>query len=300
MAATLRLATLDDLFRIRNFARQVVGPYYASVGLGEFGEIQVREYWDSPGQEEAVRERRVLVAEIGAQFAGVAEFGELDDDAVLWKLYVAEQYRGTGLGGRLIDLTERHQPPDVTTLTLEHAAENVAAAGAYTALGFEVDRTEAGDDTTDQIVWCRRRIVREPGTIDHALHRSASGRTAETDSFFPNRWSAARTDDFIAETGSITIASVNDSGQPHAAYTIGGTFDRRPCFTVKPGTVLHRNLASEQRIGFSVSSEAGSAMGQGRAVRAATAPSESDAARIAPAGWTGEVWRIEVDRLVAG
>lgn len=148
-----------------------------------------------------------------------------------------------------------------------------------------------------------RSVAGRPGesAVATALARSQRRATSLTQSFFTGeRWDAQRVIDFVNDVGGISVATVSAAGIPHAAFTICGGVDEQIVFTVTPGTILHRNLAANRRIGFTVTTPSHSLMGQGIAERLLTMPADHPAAGIAPLGWVGEVWTVAPTGLVAG
>jgi GNAT superfamily N-acetyltransferase len=65
-----------------------------------------------------------------------------DQSAILWRLYVAQAYRGQGIGRALIAEIEQRLPVDTRDLYIEYYEGNVHAAAFYTKQGFVFDRIE--------------------------------------------------------------------------------------------------------------------------------------------------------------
>lgn len=82
---------------------------------------------------------------------------------MLWKLYVRDGRRGTGIGRRLVERVEDLLPADDRSLLIEHAEENAAAAAAYERLGFDVASIDEGEAPGSRTVWRRRAISRSRG-----------------------------------------------------------------------------------------------------------------------------------------
>ncbi len=127
--------------------------------------------------------------------------------------------------------------------------------------------------------------------------------------FSEDQWSAERVAEFVNERRNATVATVSPAGQPHAAVVIAASVDDEIYFTVNPSSVLARNLGDNDRIALSVCDTVHAVMSQGRAVRVGTAPDLGElidqlAARTAarqftPDDWGGDLYRIEMTRLVA-
>ena len=75
-------------------------------------------------------------------FVGLLEFDRVDATrTMVWKVYVAPEAQGRGIGGRLLErLLQIARTPEVRA---EHDGRNVAAAALFDAFGFAVD---AGDE----------------------------------------------------------------------------------------------------------------------------------------------------------
>ncbi len=96
---------------------------------------------------------------------------------------------------------------------------------------------------------------------------------------------------------------------PHAGVVIAASVDDEIYFTVNPSSLMARNLETNDRIALSVCDSGHAVMAQGRAVRVGRAPDQrglidrlaaATASRtFTPDGWDGDVYRIELRRLVA-
>ena len=127
--------------------------------------------------------------------------------------------------------------------------------------------------------------------------------------FAADQWSAERVAEFVNERRNATVATVSAAGQPHAAVVIAASADDEIYFTVNPSSVLARNLRHNDRIALTVCDTVHAVMSQGRAIRVGAAPDLGElidqlAARTAarqftPDGWDGDLYRIEMKRLVA-
>ena len=145
--------------------------------------------------------------------------------------------------------------------------------------------------------------------ISTALQAGLAAATSFTKALFADSWTAQQVADFVNEQRSITIATTNQAGQPHAAVVIGGSVRDAIFFTVNDESVLARNLTANDRLGVSVCAGAHSVMGQGRGLavgRAATVEdliaelaAASPHGRFTPPGWDGIVYTIDLRRLFA-
>ena len=127
--------------------------------------------------------------------------------------------------------------------------------------------------------------------------------------FDDDQWSADEVCAFVNERRNVTVATVSQAGQPHAAVVIAASIDDEIYFTVNPRSVLARNVATNDRIALSVCDESHTVMSQGRAVRVGAAiqlralveqlASATAIGRFTPDGWDGDIYRIDLQRLVA-
>ena len=151
---------------------------------------------------------------------------------------------------------------------------------------------------------------RQVSTISAAIAASLLGASEFTRSLFGEEsWTAEQVVRFVNERRNATIATVNSGGQPHAAVVIAASVDDAIFFTVAPQSVLARNLAGNDRIALSVCDRSHSVMAQGRGQRVGAAQDLSELiARLAsvtrsgiftPDGWDGDIFRVELRRLVA-
>lgn len=146
-------------------------------------------------------------------------------------------------------------------------------------------------------------------SITSGIEASQARAERFTREIFEEQWPSSRVVDFVNERRNATIASVNHDTQPHAAVVIAGSVDDEIFFTVNPDSVLHRNINLNDRIAASICDSRHAVMCQGRAVRVGTAANLTDlVTRLAtaaksgtftPPGWSGEIYRLDVRRLVA-
>ncbi|MBI5738873.1 MAG: pyridoxamine 5'-phosphate oxidase family protein [Mycolicibacterium neoaurum] len=146
-------------------------------------------------------------------------------------------------------------------------------------------------------------------SITDAIETSKAGANTFTRQLFEDQWSADRVASFINERRNATIATVSQTGQPHAAVVIAASVRDEIYFTVNPDSVLARNLAENDRIALSVCDSIHSVMSQGRAVKVGPAPTLPDligelaaatsSGTFTPAGWEGDIYRADIRRLVA-
>jgi len=145
--------------------------------------------------------------------------------------------------------------------------------------------------------------------IASAIAASRTNASPLTRELFEDQWTAERVSDFVNERRNATVATVNVTGQPHAAVVIAASIGDEIYFTVHPESVLSRNINSNERIALSVFDSTHAVMCQGRAVRVGRAADLSDLlselasmtqrGSFTPPDWDGFVYRIELRRLVA-
>jgi ribosomal protein S18 acetylase RimI-like enzyme len=83
---------------------------------------------------------------------------------VVYKLYLHPQYRGRGLGPRVLDALIRQLPADADRLYIEHFAANERAGAFYERAGFTVERIEPSptEDPARAVVWRVRQLANPP------------------------------------------------------------------------------------------------------------------------------------------
>ena len=158
MPVVTRFAELADLAGLREFGRRVVVPFYESLINLDYGKAVWRQHWGSIDQEEAIRQRRVILAEAGRRIVGVAEFGAYQDEPIIWKLYVSPNERGRGIGRMLVEGLGDAVAGDASGLLVEHPSENLDAGRFYDNLGFAVAWVDQGDGPGATTVWRRKKF----------------------------------------------------------------------------------------------------------------------------------------------
>lgn len=160
MEVNVRQADLEDLDAIVAFGLAVIPPYYTPI-LGERAAQAQLAWWSLDRMAPAVETNRVHIAARDRDVVGVCETGELADEQVIWKMYLAPEYRGRSLGVELLRQAIASLPQGVDRVDVEHFAGNTRAAKFYEREGFKVIRTEpapTGQSPNSAIVWRRRQL----------------------------------------------------------------------------------------------------------------------------------------------
>jgi ribosomal protein S18 acetylase RimI-like enzyme len=160
MRATIRKAGASDLDAIVAFGSAVVPPHYEPIIGAAAAQAQL-DWWRSERMAPAAEAGRVHVAVVDDNIVGVCETGELNGEQVIWKLYVAPEFRNRSLGAELLRRVIGSLPVDVDHVLVEHVAGNTAAARFYEREGFTVVRVDpatASGSVNDAVVWRRRAI----------------------------------------------------------------------------------------------------------------------------------------------
>ena len=160
VGVTVRKAGLDDLDAIVAFGSAVIPPFYTPI-LGERAAQAQLAWWTADRMAPAVEASRVCVAATDHAVVGVCQTGELAGEQVIWKMYLAPEYRGRSLGVELLRQAIASLPQGVGRVDVEHFAGNIRAAKFYEREGFKVIRTDpppTGEWPNSAIVWRRRQL----------------------------------------------------------------------------------------------------------------------------------------------
>ena len=155
MADVVRRATGADADGIVALGAEVVPATYGPLSP-EYATWCLQRWWSPDQVATSLDDLPHWVAETDGRVVGVANLGQVDGDAVMWKLYVHPDRQGHGLGSALLGEVEAAAGP---VLRLEHLAGNDRAAAFYRAHGFhETHRTvfDAFPDLT--WVWMRKDL----------------------------------------------------------------------------------------------------------------------------------------------
>lgn len=162
MSVTIRKASLGDVDAIVAFGAAVVPEHYAPI-LGQRAAQAQLAWWTPERMAPAAEAGRVHVATTDrGDIVGVCQTGELDGEQVIWKLYLAPEYRGRSLGVDLLREGIAALPGHAGRVDVEHFAGNSSAARFYEREGFEVIRTDPTPPDRSPgtaIVWRRLRLA---------------------------------------------------------------------------------------------------------------------------------------------
>lgn len=156
MTVTIRLAEVDDLDDIVAFAADVIPGHYSSI-LGAAAAQRQLAWWTPERMRPAIEAEQVHLAIDNELIIGVVETGRMGDDFVVWKLYLAPDYRGRSLGRELLGRAVAPLRKETGHVLVEHFAGNVRAGKFYEREGWAVVRTETSSsgDPAAAVVWRR-------------------------------------------------------------------------------------------------------------------------------------------------
>jgi len=156
----IRVAGVGDVDAILGFGADFVPSFYAPLIGQQRSDAHFAAWWNREGIRQSVRDQEVVVATDGNKIIGVGQYGILGDEYVIWKLYVHPEYRGQGIGVRLINALINEFPADTPSVLIEHFAANERAGAFYEREGFSVRNIEPnseGDHRAD-VVWRKKRL----------------------------------------------------------------------------------------------------------------------------------------------
>jgi ribosomal protein S18 acetylase RimI-like enzyme len=161
MGVTIRRADLGDVDAIVAFGVAVVPEHYTPI-LGQRAAQAQLAWWTPERIAPAIEGARVHVAtNERRELVGACQTGEAGGEQVIWKLYLAPEYRGRSLGVELLRHAISALPEETDHVYVEHFAGNTSAARFYERHGFEVIRTDlapAGFSPGNTIVWRRLQL----------------------------------------------------------------------------------------------------------------------------------------------
>ncbi len=159
MDAQVRTAEPDDVDAILAFGSTVIVQHYSPILGSDAAEAQLA-WWGRERISRAVAAGRVQVVVDDRRIVGVAETGEIADEQVIWKLYLAPTHRGRSLGVELLERAIAGLPAGTDHVLVEHFAGNGRAGAFYEREGFEVVDTESDSsgNPSAAVVWRRRNL----------------------------------------------------------------------------------------------------------------------------------------------
>lgn len=156
MSVQVRVAEVGDVDAIVAFGSAVVPPHYTPILGADAARAQLT-WWTPERITSAVRAGRVHVAVADDAVVGVSETGEFAGEQVVWKLYLAPDFRGRSLGVDLLRHAIAALPTETDHVLVEHFAGNTRAGMFYEREGFTVANTEpaSSGDPNAAVVWRR-------------------------------------------------------------------------------------------------------------------------------------------------
>jgi hypothetical protein len=146
--------------------------------------------------------------------------------------------------------------------------------------------------------------------LQEALDRSLRDASPFTRSLFEHdSFDASEVERFLNTVRNLSVSTVTEDGDPHAAVVIAACIDGDIHFTVSDKSQLQRNLARSPRVAFTAADRSHTVMGRGDAVlagRSLDAPelmarlaAASASGSFTPDGWHGSIYRIQIERIFA-
>jgi ribosomal protein S18 acetylase RimI-like enzyme len=134
----VRPATAQDVPALRSLGVRTWRDTFEGVLPDAVVEGGIAEFFNEYSLGAAVREGRMLAAVRDGVLVGLLEFDRVDARrAMVWKVYVAPEAQGRGIGGRLLE--RLLQTAGTAEVRAEHDERNAAAAALFDAFGFAVD-----------------------------------------------------------------------------------------------------------------------------------------------------------------
>jgi GNAT superfamily N-acetyltransferase len=149
----VREARGDDLDAIRELGLAAFPAAYEGVVEPELISLLLAKWWTKDALIPSIRAGRAFVAEDKAgRLLGMCSYGPLDGSYVLWKLCVATDARGRGVGGALLTAAQERAREAVVPLRITYTDGNRQAPAFCARHGFvEVGREE--QTGMPEVVW---------------------------------------------------------------------------------------------------------------------------------------------------
>ncbi|QDP99012.1 GNAT family N-acetyltransferase [Microlunatus elymi] len=137
----VRVAVPNDVAAICQFGLEHIPTHYAPLIGAQAAQDQIDRWWNEAYLANAVGSGQVVVADAAGELVGVGQRGLAGEDHVIYKLYVHPDWRGHGLGPRLIEGLVDQLPPDTDRIYVEVFASNERAIAFYQREGFTLRGT---------------------------------------------------------------------------------------------------------------------------------------------------------------
>jgi len=161
----IRPATIADILEIIDFGNNVLPAVYMPLTSEQYVQDMINTYWTQSAFKTAIEANDTLlfVAILNEQVVGLAEVQWSSEKAILWKLYVLANLRGTGIGRALIYETLKRLPDEIKWFYTEYLTSNTSAGEFYTAQGFQFDHLEQDEsDSKLSYTWVKQDVVNHP------------------------------------------------------------------------------------------------------------------------------------------
>ena len=155
----IRLASHGDRPAIDEFASIAVHDTYDPLVDDSYADELLAEWWGSALDPDIAADLVHVAVEASGRVIGFLHLGEHDNLPIIWKLYVAPERRGSGIGPRLIDAAIARLPSSTPQLLVEHITANTRVGHFYDREGFVVERIDSDPaDARLGTVWRSLRL----------------------------------------------------------------------------------------------------------------------------------------------
>jgi ribosomal protein S18 acetylase RimI-like enzyme len=157
----IRPGTTADVPAMQALGTRAWRATYEGVLSPQAIEAGIAEFWNEYSLGAAARSGRILVAERAGALVGLLESDTMADGRpVVWKLYVASEAQGGGIGRALLDAhLARLRAEGASELWLEHYEGSARVEAFYERLGFARQSVEDSAHTAGaRIVWRARGV----------------------------------------------------------------------------------------------------------------------------------------------
>jgi len=140
-----RAANQADIASIRTFGERVVVQTYLSLTSAHYVADLLDRWWSEEYFQRVIASPHHLLILMEDEQGNVIGFSEAqveDSRCIVWKLYVDADWRGKGIGSRLLYELEQRLPPHIETMMTKFLSKNSAAGLFYRKRGFMFDHLE--------------------------------------------------------------------------------------------------------------------------------------------------------------